>query len=117
MSSFVEKIIEEKSKQLKAESIEAINKVAEAATARFQTELESLKKQAKIVLPVNILDILVEGGYVFTVIHNVPSEGYRVDVEIGSENILYEYNRNLKAGKYRVTLLLEKLGPPEKRDC
>ena len=119
MSQFVEKIIEEKGKQIKAESIEAINKAAETATARFQTELETLKKQAKIVLPINILDILVEGGYVFTVIHNVPNYGYRVDLTIGAEELLYAYRdaRLLKEGKYRVTLLLEKLGPPEKRVC
>jgi len=121
MSEFVEKIIEEKGEKIKRETIETINKQAEAATARFNDLIEHLKEQAKIVLPVNVIDILAEGGYINSTIHNATSEENRIDLTIANKTLFYisrdrygSSHPQISSGKYRVTLIMEKLGPADR---
>ena len=117
MSMFVDKILEEKGKQIKADSIKEINLVAEAATKRFEAQIDLLKEQAKIVLPVNLLDIVSSGGNMFSIIHDVPSDQSTVKLLIAEWDILrlrtdqMWSDNTLAKGKYRVTLIIENLGP------
>jgi len=110
MSEFIEKIIEEKGKEIKEETIEDINKATSKASERFQRVIEELKEQAKIVLPVNIVDILSKGGIVRVAEVNIPSEGYRTTFDIGDRRLFYEDEIRLKPGSYRVLLIFERLG-------
>jgi len=115
MSAFVEETIKEKAEGIKKETIEAINRVAETATRRFNQVIETLKEQAKIILPVNIIDILAKGGYVKAVELNVPYTE-SLNFQLADRYIFGE--EKLQSGKYRVTLIFERLGPPEpKKDC
>jgi len=122
MSEFVEKIIKEAGEEIKEETIKEINRAAERATERFQRIIETLKEQAKIVLPVNVIDILAKGGQVCIKEVNVPYDGtcFHVAVETRGDIIRGGHGDpfpSLKAGKYRVILIMERLGPPEREDC
>jgi hypothetical protein len=121
MSVFVSKIIEEKGQQIKKETIEDINRVAVKATERFEKVIEQLIAQAKIILPVNIIDILAKGGEARITEFNVRYQE-EVRVQIGPEYPFYEQPIRLKDGKYRLILIVDKLGPPEpppepRKDC
>lgn len=120
MSEFVEKIIEEKGEEIKRETLKTINRAAEAATERFKGIIENLKEQAKIVLPVNVIDILAKGGCVESIDYDVPYEETYVRLSFQDKDIFYERKQGrfqIASGKYRVTLIMERLGPAEKENC
>jgi hypothetical protein len=117
MSEFVEKIIEEKGEEVKKDSIKYINAKAKEATERMKHLINELKEKAKIVLPVNIMDILVKGGQVYAVEYDVPHPSLSMSLDIGGTDLLYKKNFHervrLKGGKYRIFLILE----PIDKDC
>lgn len=117
MSEFVEKIIEEKGEQIEKETVESINAKAKEATERLKRLLEELKEKAKIVLPVNVIDIMAKGGEVVSIEHNVVHDHSRVSLDIYDRNVFFdkfEHDLRVNAGKYRVTLIMEWLGPAER---
>jgi hypothetical protein len=109
---FVEKFLKEKAEEIKKESIEEVNLVAQGATKRFEAVIEQLKRQARISLPVNILDILRSGGLVVSKDFRSEYDDAPIKVSIGDRDVFYdewEYDRpRLKRGNYRVTLIIEK---------
>lgn len=110
MNGFVSKIIEERADEIEKETIRDINATANRATERFEKIIDELKEQAKIVLPVNIIDILSKGGKVHVKEINAEFEQNRYELAINGKSIFYDQhcgNPELKAGKYRAILIFE----------
>lgn len=107
-------IIKMKADEIEAYAVEEINMAAERATERFKSVIETLKKQARISLPVNVLDIISKGGTVLSKEATVEyGGGSPLRIELETKDLFYEEyphsSTRLKRGKYRITLIVEKL--------
>ena len=88
------------------ELVENLQSYVRVAEQRYREAVEGLKEAAKVILPVNVLEILSRGGYIY-------SKTYECEVERNWESfyvlgVRFEIPR-LERGRYRVTVIIEKL--------
>ena len=106
MSEYIEKMIEEKANQLKR----GLEKELEEFVA-------SLQRKVNIMIPTDVPRILARGGTVERRIVNLPySEAY-LSLQMGDTNVFYDKEKGspmfIDSGKYRVTLIVERIGDPD----
>lgn len=114
VSEQVEKYLREKAEEIKKEAKEHINSEAKNAVQRFEKIIEQLREQAKIVLPINTLEILTNGGYIYSKEFEYKySEGRAVcDIVVDGIKVFefdWDTRPRLRKGTYRVTIIIEKL--------
>lgn len=102
MSEFVERMIDERIRELKREMDDKLKKF-----------VAQLKGKIKIIVPTDVPRILAEGGIVETAEVNLPySEAY-LGLQMGDTKVFYDREKDcpmfIDSGKYRVTLILERL--------
>ena len=90
----------------KQELVESLQSYVRAAEQRYREAVESLREAAKVILPVNVLEILSRGGYIY-------SKTYECEAERNWESfyvlgVRFEIPR-LEKGRYRITVIIEKL--------
>jgi hypothetical protein len=109
----IEKIINEKKQLILERFKHSLEIIQQESIKQFEAELERLKEITKIQLPapLNVIDILNNGGYVFS---NVFTNEYPGDfnVKISGHDVFnwsWSGGPILKAGKYRVTLIIERI--------
>jgi hypothetical protein len=88
------------------ELVEDLQSYVRVAEQRYREAVEGLKEAAKVILPVNVLEILSRGGYIY-------SKTYECEAERNWESfyvlgVRFEIPR-LERGRYRVTVIIEKL--------
>jgi hypothetical protein len=117
VSELVEKYLKEKAEEIKKETIERINDEAGRAVHRFEKLIEQLREQAKITLPapLNVLDILSNGGYIYSKTFENEYDKIALDciIYLGGREVLrfdWDARPSLKKGTYRATIIIEKLG-------
>jgi hypothetical protein len=114
VSEQVEKYLKEKAEEIKKGAIEHINSEAKNAVQRLEKIIEQLREQAKIVLPINVLEILTNGGYIYSKKFEYKYPDGRVSCDIfvdGARAFEFDWDTRplLKKGTYRITLIIEKL--------
>jgi len=108
----IEKYLKEKSGEIESQLQKDINATVEAAIKRYENIVEQLKEATRLVLPVNVLDILTSGGLVISQVFKNENDTASVNVYIGGTNVFrwdYQTAPYLRRGKYRVTLIVEHL--------
>lgn len=119
----IEKLIEKKCVEVKETTAKELRELVAHAEGELEAYEKHLKECAKIVLPVNILDILSNGGEVVSGIvgvgagDNVLYAGNELHMVYGSEYIFHSQSPHtsprkpiiLRQGKYRITVIVEKL--------
>jgi uncharacterized protein involved in outer membrane biogenesis len=108
----IEKYLKEKSGEIESQLLKDINATVEAAIKRYENIVEQLKEATRIVLPVNVLDILTSGGLIVSQIFKNEIDTASVNVHIAGVSVFkwdYQTAPYLRRGKFRVTLMVEPL--------
>ena len=111
--AMVEKILKEREQTIIENFKHTLEVMLQQSVKQLEAELERLKEITKIQLPapLNAIDIISNGGYVFS---NIFVNEYANDfnVKIGGHNVFnwgWSGGPILNKGKYRVTLIVERL--------
>jgi len=108
----IEKILNERKQAIMESFKQSLEAITRDYVMRFESEVEKLKESAKIQLPppLNVIDVLSNGGYVKSKILN-----FEYATELYLDNVFdWGYARpTLKRGKYRITLIVERLSENE----
>jgi hypothetical protein len=102
LNKYLKRVAEAAGREL-VEDLESYVKVAEQ---RYREAVEGLKEAAKVILPVNILEILSRSGYIYSKIYKCDAE--RTWESFHVLGVRFEVPR-LEKGTYRVTVIIEKL--------
>jgi hypothetical protein len=108
----IEKILSEKAEEIKKEALEEINRAAKFAEERYKAYVEQLIKAAKVVLPLNTLDILAKGGIIYIKEYDNNYED-PTPLTISARGVRvtdWDEEPTIKKGKYRIILIAEKIG-------
>ena len=111
----IEEVIAKKAEEIKEQAFEEIEKQVKLAEERFKREIERLVEAAKIVLPVNVLEVISKGGFIDSRVFEVGSDRTPLDYSVStiSGTVMSSYTTFarplLSRGRYRVTLIVEKL--------
>lgn len=106
----IKEIIAKEGKRIYDELWERIKADGSAAMGSTKAFLNNLQNISGIVLPLNLIKILNDGGHVLSTKKHIPAN-YPIRLTIGNENPFYDYDdyRIKEEGDYRVTLIIEKI--------
>lgn len=102
----IEKIIENKKKDIFQEADKRLFQTVQEVMRQIDVELEKIGEASKIILPINVLEILEKGGYVKVGKLQVKNDPSYLQLTKDGETVLHE---RLIEGEYRFTLLVEKI--------
>jgi len=102
----IKEIIEREKNKIEKKFEERINYAIASAKTDFKEYVENLIKASKIALPVNLIDILAKGGEVFV---EDAFLDVRDEVHLNIAGFPKYSWTPVKAGKYRVVLIIEPL--------
>jgi hypothetical protein len=105
----VQKVIEEGAKEIVEKAKKDIEMVADRTLKELDRMVLSLKEASKLMLPVNVLEILERKGRVFVSNIDLPyMSDVNVEVRIGPYSVLFDQIRGFSEGKYRIVLILDR---------
>lgn len=110
MSEWVQKYIEAKGAEIKKKVEEQLKSTVDCANDSLEAIINGLIEAAKVALPVNLLDILAKGGYVYAKEGKFEENWSEVYLRIGGNELIHGQHQ-LVSGKYRVVLVIERLPP------
>jgi hypothetical protein len=109
--SAIDQYLERVAKDIKRELDRELESCVKVAEQRYMETVERLKEASRIIMPINLLEILSKGGYIFSKIYECIEE----------KTYVYLYNMDvdfliprLEKGKYRITVIIEKLEEEER---
>ncbi|MBC8521266.1 MAG: hypothetical protein H8D26_04660 [Methanomicrobia archaeon] len=107
-------MLSEKEEEIVERMDVAVEQKKEEAKSEMETYFKELKQASKIVLPVNLLEILANGGYVkvqeMDFLDDVRPVEYRVEMYAPPGRRIFEAEMKMEPGsQYRVIVLIEKV--------
>jgi len=113
----IEKYLNERKEAILENFKTYLESLTQSSIKQLEAELSRIKEITKIRLPqpLNVLDILSNGGYVYSKVFINEYNGTDFNVRIGSYSV-FDWGWGapiLGKGKYRVTLIIERLGENE----
>lgn len=112
------KIVSERVEKIQSEALDSIRHIRESSETQLNRIVPDLLKQIEsfsVFKLLDVLDVIRNGGVVKTQDFETTWDNNRWSLEIGSEQIFYSdrSSRNLDKGRYRITLIMEKLAEEE----
>ena len=111
-NELVEKLKKNFEEMIKSK-VKELEKVKDEIEQTADAYLKYLVKASKIILPVNIMEILANGGYVDCWEVKIPYSNQSLTISVDGCPLKFNaetsYSLELKKGKYRITLIVEKL--------
>jgi len=114
----IDKVLNQKKEEILKEVKERIETEAKVGMQRVETFFEQLKEASKVALPINVLEVFAKGGHVDSVEFrvNYPTK-VQYELNVGGYNVFRyrdgyyrEIDVNLVPGRYRATIIIERLG-------
>ena len=107
-------IVSERTDKIQSEATEQIKHIQEQTKRELERIVPELMKQiegASVFKLLDVLEVIRNGGVVKTCDYENTWDNTRWNLGIGSENVFYSDHptRHLAKGRYRVTLIMEKL--------
>ncbi len=115
------KIVSERSDKIQSKALEQITHIQESTERELARIVPDLLKQIETfstLKMLDVLDVIRNGGVVKTTDYELPSDHTYWTLNIGNENIFYSGHpsKMLTKGRYRVTLIMEKLAEEDSPD-
>ena len=104
----MEKIIKARVKSIVEEAKADLEETMERKQKKLDAYLECLEATSKIVLPVNLLGILTEGGYVDLFVLDDENHEDHIEIRCGNASHYLNIKRDIK---YRVLTIVERIQP------
>ena len=111
----IEKWVLERKKAILDEAFEDIDNAARNAIDKLKSEIEGLQRQAKtmeVLLPIDLIETIAKGGFIMA--EDVDIQWSRSEISVYIANTHPEgLKHRLDEGRYRVTLIVERLEKEE----
>ena len=114
----LDKIVSERASKIQVEALEQITHIQESRERELARIVPDLLKQIEnfpIIKRLDILEVIRNGGVVKTADYAATWDKTRWRLEIGNDDVFYSdhSSSHLAKGRYRVTLIMEKLEEEE----